>query len=488
MIRQQLLISALALSAACQATTQLEVSPLSQLGDTDRTWIGEDFFANRLQDWRIRGGRLECTLGAKKSPLRTAQLLTTALSSSEGSFSASVSTGAVKEGALEAGAFHGFLLGGGGEHVDYRLSAMIHSKPGEDGGLLAVLGADGHVRVHDNSGAYSGGSWSVSGPLKAGAIPVLDESDREGEGYGEAGPVPTQLSLFVRPDGDTYTLQLSARSMSDGALLSEALYEDLPPHQLDGCLGLVSHLGTTKSRSGFWFQDWALEGSKLDRHPERAWGPLLSCQHTLSEGTLKLTAQTVPLGVDEGSLASLEIKRGGQWREVARTELTPLSYTYPFRVDDWDGSRDTPYRVTSEVRAPTVSSKSAPMKESSVRSRKTSSSQPSPGTNASPAERSAGTQTGSGSPTQSSSRPSNTTSLTSSSSPGIRSTRATSSAPTCLTTETRSRTTSTSGIDGVGSSETSRETSPLSRSLMTTTSITETSGELVGARPSRETA
>ena len=113
MIRQQLLLSALALSAACQTTTQLAVSPLTKLGDTDRTWIGEDFFANRLQDWRIRGGRLECTVGAKKNPLRTAQLLTTALSSDVGDFSASVTTGAVKEGALEAEAFHGFILGGG---------------------------------------------------------------------------------------------------------------------------------------------------------------------------------------------------------------------------------------------------------------------------------------------------------------------------------------------------------------------------------------
>jgi alkaline phosphatase D len=350
MIRQQLLLSALALSAACQTTTQLAVSPLTQLGDTDRTWIGEDFFANRLQDWRIRGGRLECTVGAKKNPLRTAQLLTTALSSDVGDFSASVTTGALNDGALEAEAFHGFILGGGGEHVDYRLSAMIHSKPGEDGGVLAVLGADGQVRLHDNSGSYSGGSWSVSGPLKAGAIPALEASCRWGEGYGEAGPVPAQLSIQVKPFGDTYNVHLVARSLTDDEIFSQAIYEKLPAHQLDGCLGLVSHLGTKGSRSGFWFQDWTLDGPKLERHPERAWGPILSCQHTLSEGTLKLTAQAVPLGEGEGSEARLEIKRGSKWREVARAELTPLSYTYPFRVDSWDGSRDTPYRVTNEAK------------------------------------------------------------------------------------------------------------------------------------------
>ena len=350
MIRQQLILTALALTAACQTTNRLEVSPLSQLGDTDRTWIGEDFFANRLQDWRVRGGRLECSNGAKKNPLRTAQLLTTSLSSELGGFNASVTTGAVKEGVLEAEAFHGFLLGGGGDHVDYRLSAMIHSKPGEDGGLLAVLGADGQVKLHDNSGVYSGGSWSVSGPLAADAIPRLQESSRSGDGYGENGPVPAQLNMRAVPAAESYTLELSARSIESGALLSQALYEGLPAHQLDGCLGLVSHLGTKESRAGFWFKSWTLEGAKLERHPERAWGPVLSCQHTLSEGTLKLTAQAVPLGEDEGQEALLEIKRGRTWREVARAKLTPLSYTYPFKVSGWDGSRDTPYRVKSEAR------------------------------------------------------------------------------------------------------------------------------------------
>lgn len=263
----------LTLSLTITPTTQDEVHHFADLGDTDRTWIGEDFFANRLQDWRIRGGRLECAAGAKRNPLRAAHLLTTALSSAEGTLSASVTTGSVEAGALEPEAFHGFLFGGGGEHVDYRLSAMIHSKPGEDGGIMGVLGADGHVRMHDNSGSYSGGSWSVSGPLKKGAIPALQETSREGPGFGEAGPIPAQLTLEASPAGDTYTIQLTAQSRSDGALLSRAVYEGIPSHQLDGCLGLVSHLGTKKPRAGFWFKDWTLAGSKLASHPERASRP-----------------------------------------------------------------------------------------------------------------------------------------------------------------------------------------------------------------------
>ena len=83
----------LTLSLSITPTYQEEVQHFADLGDTDRTWIGEDFFANRLQDWRIRGGRLECAVGAKRNPLRAAHLLTTALSSAEGTLSASVTTG-----------------------------------------------------------------------------------------------------------------------------------------------------------------------------------------------------------------------------------------------------------------------------------------------------------------------------------------------------------------------------------------------------------
>ena len=82
-----------------------------------------------------------------------------------------------------------------------------------------------------------------------------------------------------------------------------------------------------------------MSGSKLQRHPERAWGPVLACQHTLSEGTLKLTAQAVPLGPGEGTEARLEIREAAGWREVARATLTPLSYTYPFKVRGWVGAR-----------------------------------------------------------------------------------------------------------------------------------------------------
>ncbi|MFO7693586.1 MAG: hypothetical protein R6V57_10920, partial [Vicinamibacterales bacterium] len=43
----------------------------------DRPWIGPDYWANPLQDWRIAGGALECT---RTDPARSLMLLTRELS------------------------------------------------------------------------------------------------------------------------------------------------------------------------------------------------------------------------------------------------------------------------------------------------------------------------------------------------------------------------------------------------------------------------
>ena len=53
----------------------------------NRVWIGPEYWANPLQDWRINDGSLECILSA---PNRNVHLLTHQLSSSTGSFQMSV--------------------------------------------------------------------------------------------------------------------------------------------------------------------------------------------------------------------------------------------------------------------------------------------------------------------------------------------------------------------------------------------------------------
>jgi hypothetical protein len=152
--------------------------------------------------------------------------------------------------------------------------------------------------------------------------------------------------------------------------LGGATYENIPAEYLSGNVGLVSHNsrhteenGQAAGRQlrpfespvattgpGYWFRDWEVRGSKVVHHPDRAFGPVMGAMHTLSRGVLKMTAQMGPLGGDDIRSAELQIQRGGQWETVATGELVDLSYTMPFRVENWDGSVDTPYRIVYDLR------------------------------------------------------------------------------------------------------------------------------------------
>ncbi len=67
--------------------------------------------------------------------------------------------------------------------------------------------------------------------------------------------------------------------------------------------------------------------------------------YTVSNRTLKLTAQLYPLKPDEDREVRLEIKDGDAWKEVARTKVIEYGWTAPLRVDDWDDSKTVSYRV-----------------------------------------------------------------------------------------------------------------------------------------------
>lgn len=67
--------------------------------------------------------------------------------------------------------------------------------------------------------------------------------------------------------------------------------------------------------------------------------------YTVSDKTLKLTAQLYPLEEGAPLKACLEIKENGAWKEVASTEIIKEGWTAPFRVETWDDSKTVSYRV-----------------------------------------------------------------------------------------------------------------------------------------------
>ena len=287
--------------------------------NVERVFVGPEFWANRLQDWRLRQGRIECVDKRPESPMRTLHLLTHRLGEEAAAFALQVRTGGLDETAVAADAATGFLIGAGGATMDHRAAALIHHQPGPGGGLFAGCDANGQAFFRD---------FTTPQPRPQGAEPIRN------------APREIALELTGAAGGE---LTLIARDAA-GRELSRA-QQTFPPDRLTGNVALVSHPGTGANAARFWFRDWQVGGARVTAHLERACGPIVSALYTVHNRTLKLTAQLLPVGLQESRTAELQIRQGRAWRTVQTTEVNPSGWVAQFRVDDWDDRRAAPYRV-----------------------------------------------------------------------------------------------------------------------------------------------
>jgi phosphodiesterase/alkaline phosphatase D-like protein len=291
----------------------------------DRPWIGPQYWANPLQDWRLHDGRIECFVAGGD---RNLYLLTHELKPTPGTLAMRVRCGKLESVDPKDG-FIGFRIGIRGFYNDYRDSAIYGY------GLEAGVTATGNLFI---------GNPNANGPRVS-----LDQ--------------PLELALEIADSGAVTLKALDAT----GKELANFTRADIPADALTGGIALVCHSGEVhpspdprsiqQTMSGankrgwdrggsmrFWFRDWTVSGTKLAHHPDRAWGPILFAMHTLSRAVLKMTAQLAP--VEESSRpVELQVKRGAAWRTIATSRLDPLSRTAHFRVPKWNDRADTPYRV-----------------------------------------------------------------------------------------------------------------------------------------------
>lgn len=67
--------------------------------------------------------------------------------------------------------------------------------------------------------------------------------------------------------------------------------------------------------------------------------------YTHDHSVLKVTAQLYPLKPDEPREARLEFQRDGQWTQAARSPVLFPGWSAHFRIENWDDTKDVPYRV-----------------------------------------------------------------------------------------------------------------------------------------------
>ena len=304
-----------------------------------RTWIGPDYWANRLQDWQIRAGRLECVEDDPQKPMRTVHLLTHELSERVAGFEVSVRTGMLGYPSEASGdSWSGFLVGAGAGALDYRAAALIHHNPGEGGGIIAGIDDTGRLIFRSNQSEAEGPVYEDLGGAWDGRV-----VDRQGN---RANWEDLELILTAIPDeAGAFTLVLEAKDVYTGRSLSRISLTGVAPRLVQGNLALVSHGGDQGKR--YWFREWRVSGEKVDAFPDRTFGPVLNAFFSLNAQVLKMTAQFPPLGFGDAQEAQLFVKEefGSAWLLADQTTVVTPGYTAHFRVEDWDDEREQAYRI-----------------------------------------------------------------------------------------------------------------------------------------------
>ncbi len=289
----------------------------------DRIWLGPEYWANPLQDWCIAGGRIECIHAA---PERSIHLLTCEAGEGDGSIVMRVRVGRRGGAPLAGPGSVGFRIGVQGPLGDYRNALIFGS------GINAGITGDGGVFIGRVSGA------------RPGALSLKKES--------------VELRLTAQPADKDYVLTFTVVDTT-GAVLGSA-EERVRADRLKGNLTLVNNFGAStndgqtpyrsndagsSSEGTFWFADWHISGSKLQKHHDRAFGPILFSQYPLSKGVLKLSAQLAPIGPYDSKSIRLQVQRGAKWHDVAVSNVEASSRIALFRIDRWSANEDVRYRI-----------------------------------------------------------------------------------------------------------------------------------------------
>jgi phosphodiesterase/alkaline phosphatase D-like protein len=304
--------------------------------DVQRVWLGPEYWANPLQDWQVRNGRIECVQSGGD---RNVYLLNSELIDKDGTLGMSVVLGRLEgdNEQLNEG-WVGFKLGVRGDFNDFRDSAVR----GE--GFPVGMTTDGRLFI----GKPNTSTEKIQGPFRFIGLVVVAE-----------------------PAGQSYRVTLEAYDM-EGERIAGVKRDDIDPDWLVGGVALVCSNGKIPDtpnkrppveygnwgfkpgtqRGGnvrFWFAEWKVSGSKVKICPEQVFGPILFSQYTLSDNIMKMTAQMPPIGEKDSQYLSLEVKKGGGWKSIRRAKIDSLSRTATFRIDNWNSSVATRYRLKYQM-------------------------------------------------------------------------------------------------------------------------------------------
>lgn len=280
----------------------------------DRVWLGGEFWANPMEDWKIIDGAAECQT---TRPGRNIHSITRQITEPGAGFTMSVRLSQVEMKGQDAGA--GFRIGIRSELNEHRSNCF--AKNGINAGI--------------QNGKLILGPQSL--PFSA------DTSSKE-----------IDLQLTGKADGEKVALTLEAISPKTKATLG-TLIHNVVANSLLGNVALANSYATNKkspkAASRYRFSQWTLEGEAFTVSPNQKFGPILWSMYSLSDSrteegfVMKISALTGPMGAKDSQVVELRIQRDGKWKSLGEAKLDPDAWVATFRIPNWDEKAATPYKL-----------------------------------------------------------------------------------------------------------------------------------------------
>lgn len=290
----------------------------------DRVFLGGEFWANPMEDWRVSEGGAECL---NPGPGRSVHSLTHQIGKN-GTFVMTVILTRLE--ALKADGGAGFRIGLRSEINEHRSNCFVQT------GI--------------NAGWQ--GSTLILGPKST------DLKD------GAAVP-KVRLTLKGEPQADTCALTLTAADVETGTVLA-SLTHGVKKDQILGNVSLANNFaaggsGAAKGKKAkasanagggrYRFHNWTLEGDAFTVTEANRFGPLLWSMYSLSDSrtkegfVMKLSALTGPLGTQDPHDVELLIEKNRAWQSLGSAKLDTDAWTATFRFPNWDATHSTPYKL-----------------------------------------------------------------------------------------------------------------------------------------------
>jgi hypothetical protein len=293
-------------------------------GAVDRPWTGGDLWANPVEDWVVRGGRVENSFSGGN---RNVVVLTASVGEKAAGFTIRCRVDQVS-GALQAPGFVGISFGLQTAGNDFR-DVAIHGS-----GLAAGLRVDGTLFL---AGKESDGP-KIPSPYRQ--ITLELQGKPAGEGRCELSlsandPAGRRLGGVTATVHDSWIPGLVAFVASSKLPPKLEVSEPRP--------AVVPRLA--QDRGGEMrvsFDKLVVTGDRVRAHPERSFGPIWWTTHTISnDGSARILVQAAPFSRSERHDVTL-IFDGKRHSSVS---LDPVTRTALLTVRRLDLTKSHPYEV-----------------------------------------------------------------------------------------------------------------------------------------------